>query len=73
VSERTAKPDTTVVERKFKSSSARVFAAWKDPDAYGRWNYPGDDWVMADYENDFPGWRAREENIWAQGRSKTDE
>jgi uncharacterized protein YndB with AHSA1/START domain len=53
VSERTAKHDTTVVERKFKSSPARVFAAWKDPEAYGRWNYPGDDWVMADYENDF--------------------
>jgi hypothetical protein len=34
VSERTAKHDTTVVERKFKSSPAGVFAAWKDPDAY---------------------------------------
>jgi len=53
VSERTAKHDTTVVERKLKSSPARVFAACKDPDAYGRWNYPGDDWVMIDYENDF--------------------
>jgi uncharacterized protein YndB with AHSA1/START domain len=53
VSARSAIHDTTVVERKFKSSPARVFAAWKDPDAYGRWNYPGDDWVMAEYENDF--------------------
>jgi uncharacterized protein YndB with AHSA1/START domain len=43
MSERTAEHDTTVVERKFKSSPARVFAAWEDPDAYGRWNYPGED------------------------------
>jgi uncharacterized protein YndB with AHSA1/START domain len=53
VSERTVKHDTIVVERKFKSSPARVFAAWKDPEAFGRWNHPGDDWVMTGYENDF--------------------
>jgi hypothetical protein len=53
VSERTVKHDTIVMERKFKSSPAKVFAAWKDPEAYGRWNRPGEDWVMAEYENDF--------------------
>jgi len=53
VSERTVKHATNVVERKFKSSPARVFAAWADPDAYGRWNFPGDDWEMTEYENDF--------------------
>lgn len=51
--ERTVKHATNVVERKFKSSPARVFAAWADPDAYGRWNFPGDDWEMTEYENDF--------------------
>jgi hypothetical protein len=34
VSERTVKHDTIVMERKFKSSPAKVFAAWKDPEAY---------------------------------------
>lgn len=53
MSERTVKHDTIVMERKFKSSPAKVFAAWKDPEAYGRWNRPGEGWVMAEYENDF--------------------
>ena len=53
MSERTVKHDTIVVERTFKSSPVRVFAAWADPDSHGRWNVPGDDWEIADYENDF--------------------
>jgi uncharacterized protein YndB with AHSA1/START domain len=53
VSERTVKHDTIVIERNFQASPERVFAAWADPDAYGRWNVPGDDWEIADYENDF--------------------
>lgn len=42
-----------MVERNFKASPVRVFAAWEDPDAHGRWNVPGDDCEIADYENDF--------------------
>jgi uncharacterized protein YndB with AHSA1/START domain len=53
VSERTVKHDTIVVERNFKASIARVFAAWADPNAHGQWNVPGDDWVIADHENNF--------------------
>jgi uncharacterized protein YndB with AHSA1/START domain len=53
VSERTVKHSTIVVERNFKASPSRVFAAWADPNAHGRWNVPGDDWEIAEYENDF--------------------
>jgi uncharacterized protein YndB with AHSA1/START domain len=53
VSERTVKHDTIVVERNFQSSPRRVFAAWEDPKAHGRWYVPGDDWELAEYENDF--------------------
>ena len=53
MSERTVKHDTVVIERNFKASEVRVFAAWADPNAHGRWNVPGDDWEIADYDNDF--------------------
>jgi uncharacterized protein YndB with AHSA1/START domain len=53
VSERTVKHDTIVVERNFKSSPERVFAAWADPNAHGLWKVPSDDWELADFENDF--------------------
>jgi uncharacterized protein YndB with AHSA1/START domain len=53
LSERTVTHATIVVERNFKASPARVFAAWADPNAHGQWNVPGDDWVIADYEHDF--------------------
>jgi uncharacterized protein YndB with AHSA1/START domain len=53
VSERTVKHDTIVVEREFKSSPARVFAAWADPGAHGLWKFPGDDWEISEFENDF--------------------
>jgi uncharacterized protein YndB with AHSA1/START domain len=53
VSERTVKHDTIVVERTFKASPVRVFAAWADPNAHGLWKVPGEGWEIADYENDF--------------------
>ena len=53
MSERTVKHDTIVVERTFKGSPVRVFAAWADPNAHGLWKVPGEGWGIADYENDF--------------------
>ena len=53
MSESTVKHDTIVVERNFKSSPERVFAAWADPNAHGLWKVPSDDWELADFENDF--------------------
>lgn len=48
------KHSTIVVERSFKASPAKVFAAWADPVAYGRWAVPGgDDWVLAEFEHEF--------------------
>ena len=45
--------NTVVMERKFKSSPEKVFAAWADPAAHGHWNVPGEDWVIAEFEQDF--------------------
>lgn len=53
MSERTVKHDTIIIERNFKASPVRVFAAWADPKAHGRWYVPADDWELAEYENDF--------------------
>lgn len=36
------KHDTIVVNRTFNASQRRVFAAWSDPAALGRWYTPGD-------------------------------
>jgi uncharacterized protein YndB with AHSA1/START domain len=51
--EPTVKHSTIVIEREFKASPARVFAAWADPEAHRSWNVPGKDWVLARYESDF--------------------
>lgn len=53
MSERTVKHDTITIERNFAASCLRVFAAWADPKVHGRWYVPGDDWELANYENDF--------------------
>jgi uncharacterized protein YndB with AHSA1/START domain len=48
------KHSTIVVERSFKASPVKVFAAWADPVAHGRWAVPGDDdWALAEFEHDF--------------------
>lgn len=50
---------TIVVERHFKASPARVFAAYQDPEAHDRWNVPGDDWKLAEFHHEFrPGGEA---------------
>jgi uncharacterized protein YndB with AHSA1/START domain len=47
---------TIVVERHFKASPEKVFAAYQDPKAHDRWNVPGDDWKLAEFHHDFrPG------------------
>jgi uncharacterized protein YndB with AHSA1/START domain len=47
---------TIVVERHFKASPEKVFAAYQDPEAHDRWNVPGDDWKLAEFHHDFrPG------------------
>ena len=53
MSERTVQHATIVVERKLKASPARVFRAWADQEERARWDVPGDDWVIAEYKQDF--------------------
>ena len=53
MSECSGKHDTILVERNFMASPERVFAAWADPKAHGLWKFPGDDWELAEFENDF--------------------
>ena len=53
MSESTVKHNTIVVERNFKASPRRVFAAWADPKAHDLWKFPGAEWELAQFENDF--------------------
>jgi uncharacterized protein YndB with AHSA1/START domain len=46
-------PATTIVERHYKASVARVFRAWSDPKQFAQWCAPGEDWVLVDSEVDF--------------------
>ena len=52
VRERSTQHATFVIERTYDASPARVFAAWADPAAKGRWFGGGDD-EAGDYELDF--------------------
>ena len=45
--------DTIVVERRFQVEPATVFAAFADAAQRARWHFPGDDWVLAEFEQDF--------------------
>ena len=45
--------DTLVLERTYDASPARVFKAWADPAARGRWDVPGEGWEVAAFESDF--------------------
>ena len=45
--------DTIVVERRFAVAPEKVFAAWADPAQRARWHFPGDDWELASFEQDF--------------------
>jgi uncharacterized protein YndB with AHSA1/START domain len=53
VSQRSVQHDTIVVDRTYDASPARVFAAWSDPAARARWDVPGDDWKLAEFESEF--------------------
>src|SRR5215470_12556376 len=46
--------DTIVVRRAYSVSADRVFAAWRDPTALGRWYVPGDTtWSSQIIDHDF--------------------
>lgn len=53
MTERSVVHATIVVQRIYGASPARVFAAWADPAAHGRWNVPGGDWKIVEAEHDF--------------------
>jgi uncharacterized protein YndB with AHSA1/START domain len=54
MTERTVRHATIVIERSFRATPARVFAAWANPDERRHWDVPrGDDWVVAEHEQDF--------------------
>ena len=44
---------TIVVERRLRTDPARVFGAWADPTQRVKWDVPGDDWIVAEFEQDF--------------------
>ena len=45
--------DTLVFERDYPYPPALVFAAWADVEQRARWHFPGDDWELAELEQDF--------------------
>ena len=49
---RSAQHGTIRLERRYKASPARVFAAWAEPKARAKWDVPGR-WVIADQTFDF--------------------
>jgi uncharacterized protein YndB with AHSA1/START domain len=49
---RTAQHGTIRLERTFKATAARVFAAWVEPKARAKWDVPGR-WVIAEQTFDF--------------------
>lgn len=49
---RSVQHGTIRLERRFKASAARVFAAWAEPGARARWDVPGR-WVIAEQTFDF--------------------
>lgn len=53
MTERTVQHSTTVVERTYNVPPARVFAAWSNPAERAQWDVPGDDWELADHQQDF--------------------
>lgn len=47
------KPDTIVIERSLKAAPEQVFKAWADIEERKLWDVPGNDWVIAEMEQDF--------------------
>jgi uncharacterized protein YndB with AHSA1/START domain len=52
VTTRSAQYGTIRLERRYKASPARVFAAWAEPNARAKWDVPGR-WVIAEQTFDF--------------------
>ncbi len=44
---------TSKLERTLNASPQRVFAAWADKHKRAQWDLPGEDWVIAEQEEDF--------------------
>ncbi len=54
MTKRTVQHATVIVERSFRATPARVFAAWANPDERRRWDVPGcGNWMVAEHEQDF--------------------
>ena len=53
MAKRTVKHATIILERSFKQSPARVFAAWSDPEARRVWEVPQPDWEAGEESDDF--------------------
>lgn len=45
--------DTVVVERHYPAPPALVFAAFADAEQRKRWHFPGEEWKLAEFEQDF--------------------
>ncbi len=46
-------PDTITFERKLAAAPERVFRAWADREERIQWDVPGEDWVIAEFSQDF--------------------
>ena len=46
-------PDTITFERSLAAAPERVFRAWADREERIQWDVPGDDWVIAEFSQDF--------------------
>jgi uncharacterized protein YndB with AHSA1/START domain len=53
VTARSVVHDTFVIERYYEAAPARVWAAWSDPAAKGRWFVGPDEWSASAYSLDF--------------------
>lgn len=45
--------DTVVLERRFPMRPTTVFAAFADAAQRARWHFPGDDWELVSFDQDF--------------------
>jgi len=48
-----ATPDTITLQRTLPVKPARVFKAWSNREERMKWDFPGEDWVIAEIEQDF--------------------
>jgi uncharacterized protein YndB with AHSA1/START domain len=45
--------DTIVVERRYPVPASVVFEAFADPEQRARWHFPGSEWELVEFEQDF--------------------